>query len=211
MPSTKEKIIQTAIRLYNERGVGNVTMRDIAAEVGISPGNLAYHFKNQDFIIEEIFGRFKKERDKILMGVQQIPSFENINQQILPLLKVARKYLFFHLDTVHLIRTYPKIASLQRAYYEDSIQYVKAVIDYSVGVGNLRPEQRHGQYHRLAHTVWMLTTFWLQQLTIRACEELDIEELRQSIWDLVLPHLTEKGQHQFRNIPSIQEHLYNKS
>jgi AcrR family transcriptional regulator len=207
MSSTKKKIIHTAIRLYNERGVCNVTMRDIAAEVGISPGNLAYHYKNQDYIIEEIFRCLKQERDQILVSVQQIPTFDNINQQILPLLEVAKKYMFFHIDTVHLLRTYPKIASLQQAYYEDSIKYDKAVIDHFVEVGIFRAEQRPGQYHRLAHTAWMLMTFWLQQLTVRGYEELNIEELRQSLWDLVLPHLTEKGSRQFRNMHNQPERI----
>jgi len=203
MSSTKEKILDTALELYNQKGVGNVTMRDIAAGVGISSGNLAYHFKNQDFIIEAIFRRMKGERDEILMGVQQIPSFENINRQLLPLLQVAYKYLFFHLDTVHVIRNYPAIARLQQSYYEDSIRYVRAVLDLSVGSGNLEPEQYPGQYRRLAHTVWMLMAFWLQQMVIRDLEEPDIDDLRQSIWDLVIPYLTSKGKHQLKNIGQI--------
>lgn len=200
MSSTKQRILEAAIELYNNKGVGNVTMRDIAASVGISPGNLAYHYKNQDFIIEAVFRQMKSERDELLMGVQQIPTFENINRQMLPLLETARKYLFFHLDTVHLIRNYPVIARLQQSYYEDSINYVRAVLDYSVGSGNLQPEQHKGQYKRLAHTVWMLTTFWLQQLTVRGLEELDTDQLRMSIWDLVLPYLTDKGRHHFQRI-----------
>lgn len=200
MQSTKQKILEAAIRLYNEKGVSNVTLRDIAAEAEISPGNLAYHYRNHDFIIEEAFRQMDKEREELLMGVQQIPSFENINEQILPLLDVARKYLFFHLDTVHILRSYPGIAVLQQEYYESSIRYVKAVIDYSVGAGNFRAEQFPGQYRRLAHTVWMLMTFWLAQLEIRGIKDLSIGEVRLSIWDLVAPHLTEKGRKNFQSI-----------
>ncbi len=200
MQSTKQRILEAAIGLFNQKGVSNVTLRDIAAAAEISPGNLAYHYRNQDFIIEEAFRQMEKEREEILIGVQQIPSFENINRQILPLLRVARKYLFFHLDTVHILRSYPKIAALQQDYYESSIRYVKAVIDYSVGAGNFHAEQHPGQYPRLAHTVWMLMTFWLEQLAIRGIDELDIEEIRLSIWDLVAPHLTDKGRKNFRLI-----------
>ena len=200
MSNTKQKIVDAAIKLYNEKGVANVTIRDISAAVGISTGNLAYHFRNQDYIIEEVYRQMKRERDEILTGVRQIPSFENINRQILPLLSVAREYRFFHLDTVHLIRNYPAIARLQQTYYNDSMNYIRAVIDYSVGSNNFRSEQHPGQYRRLAHTVWMLMTFWLQQLAVRGLGELDIDALRHSIWDLVIPHLTEKGKRNLENI-----------
>ncbi len=198
--STKDRILNTAIRLFNERGMAAVSLREIAAEVGISPGNLAYHFKNQDALIEEAFHRMQAERDAILSGVQQIPSFENINEQIPPLLDIAQRYRFLHLDTVHLFRTYPEIAELQRSYFENSIAYVRAVIDHSVGAGTFRPEPRAGQYQRLAHTVWMLMTFWLEQQAVRGRKQLDVESVRQTIWDLVLPNLTEKGKKQIKGV-----------
>jgi AcrR family transcriptional regulator len=200
MKPTKQRILDAAVELYNKKGVNNVTLRDIAAELGISSGNLAYHFPNQDFIIEAVFRQMEKEREEILMGVQQIPSFENINHQILPLLTMAQHYRFIYLDSVHIIRKYPSIAVLQQAYFENSIRYVKAVIDLSVGIGNLKPERLAGQYQRLAHTVWMLMNFWLEQLTLRGLEKLEVEEVRQRIWDLVWPLLTEKGVHHFQKL-----------
>lgn len=203
--ATKQKILDIAADLYNRKGVSNVTMRDIAAEAGISPGNLAYHYRNHDFIIEALFRQMEQEREAILKGVQQIPSFENINHQILPLLETAQKYRFFHLDAVHIFRTYPAIAELQREYFNNSIQYVRAVIDLSVGMGTCLPEHRPGQFQRLAHTVWMLMTFWLEQLTIRGREDLGVAELQHSIWDLVVPHLTEKGRHQLQKLYILED------
>lgn len=197
MKPTKQKIIAAAVTLFNQLGVNNITLRDIAAEAGISTGNLAYHFKNKDFIIEAAFKQMEEERDEILAGVQQIPSFENINRQLLPLLEVAHKYQFFYLDMVHLIRVYPGIAALHRRYIDQSIQYIRAVIDYSVGSGNMRPEHENGHYNRLAQTVWMLMNFWIEKTAIIGAGDLQIEELRKSIWDLVIPHLTEKGRHNF--------------
>ena len=200
MSATSERILSAALSLYNEKGVAEVSMREIAARIDISVGNLAYHFRNQDYIIESLFHQMVTERDAILSGVQQIPSFENINRQLLPLLQLGLKYRFFYLDTVQLVRTYPKIAQLHRSYIGQSIQYIKAVIDYSVGSGNMHPESSKGQYRRLARTVWMLINFWLAQLSIRGIGEVDISELRRSVWELVIPHLTRKGRENFKNI-----------
>ncbi len=200
MSATKEKILEAALQLYNDKGAANVTMRIIAGDVGISSGNLAYHYKNQDYIIQALFWKMEAERDRILSGVQEVPSFENINAQILPLLELANRYRFFHIDRIHILRSYPRIAELQQAYFERSIAYIRAVIDLSESKGNLSPRLTAGQRDRLAHTVWMVMTFWLEQLIMRGIDSLKIKDLRQSVWDLVLPHLTEKGRKQFEQL-----------
>ncbi|PCJ90968.1 MAG: hypothetical protein COA50_16875 [Flavobacteriaceae bacterium] len=51
MSSKKEKILTTALTLFNQRGVLEVTVRDIAKEVGISSGNLTYHFPTKNEIL----------------------------------------------------------------------------------------------------------------------------------------------------------------
>ena len=52
---TRDKILQTALNLFNQHGVPNVTLRRIAAEMFISQGNLNYHFKHREDIIEALY------------------------------------------------------------------------------------------------------------------------------------------------------------
>lgn len=195
--TTREKIIQESVYLFNERGISPVTLRDIADRVGISIGNLAYHFKNKDFIIEEIFSIMEIERQKRLSEVQMIPSFDNANRQTLAILKISYKYRFFYLDTLDILRAYPAIAKLHKKQVEDSINYVKAILDYSVGSGNMKPEPYPGCYRRLSETVWSIMQFWLMSEAIRGIKKHSANEARITMWSLVEPHLTEKGRKNF--------------
>ncbi len=54
---TKDRIARTAIGLFNERGTAAVSTNHIAEEMGISPGNLYYHYRNKEEIIRATFGR----------------------------------------------------------------------------------------------------------------------------------------------------------
>ena len=62
---TRELIITLAQARFNEFGYGNVTTAALAAELGISEGNLWYHFKTKRDLLESIsekFVRYSNER-----------------------------------------------------------------------------------------------------------------------------------------------------
>lgn len=55
---TRELILDVALQLFNERGERLVNSVDLAHETNISPGNLYYHFKGKEAIVEELYARF---------------------------------------------------------------------------------------------------------------------------------------------------------
>lgn len=62
---TRERILDTALDLFNNKGSHRVTTNHIAEALGISPGNLYYHFKNKAHIIREILARLIARFDTI--------------------------------------------------------------------------------------------------------------------------------------------------
>jgi len=203
MSTTKNRIISTAITLFNQRGFMNVTMRDLAQEMGISLGNLTYHFKRKDDLIAAIHQELIDERNGLLETVQIAPSIANIHAQLLPLLELFEKYRFFYLDILEMMRAYPDIASRHREHISNQIRYIRAIIEYSVGSGNMLPESRNGQYDTLAETVCLMLTYWLSQHTVRGREGSFLNDAREAMWNLVFPLLTEKGKVAFEGAMSV--------
>lgn len=54
---TRAVILETAMRLFRERGYDKTTMRAIAQEAGVSVGNAYYYFESKEFLIQGFYDR----------------------------------------------------------------------------------------------------------------------------------------------------------
>ena len=58
---TRRHILETALKLFRERGYDGTTMRAIASEAGVSIGNAYYYFRSKDHLIQAYYGRSHAE------------------------------------------------------------------------------------------------------------------------------------------------------
>lgn len=63
---TRDRILECALHLFNQQGEPNVSTLEIANELGISPGNLYYHFHGKEPLVLELFERFQTELSPLL-------------------------------------------------------------------------------------------------------------------------------------------------
>ena len=66
MDETKGKIVEAATKLFAERGLDGVTVREICAAAGVNVALVNYHFKSKEGLyavcIERLFARIGGER-----------------------------------------------------------------------------------------------------------------------------------------------------
>ncbi|MBX8556674.1 TetR/AcrR family transcriptional regulator [Pseudomonas cichorii] len=63
---TRDRILECALTLFNQQGEPNVSTLEIANELGISPGNLYYHFHGKEPLVMGLFERFQAELAPLL-------------------------------------------------------------------------------------------------------------------------------------------------
>ncbi|MGW8945715.1 TetR/AcrR family transcriptional regulator [Streptomyces koyangensis] len=58
---TRTLILETALRLFQERGFDKTTMRAIAREAGVSTGNTYYYFASKEHLVQGFYDRIAEE------------------------------------------------------------------------------------------------------------------------------------------------------
>jgi len=59
--STRERILDATLALFNDRAPDRVTTAEIARTVGINEGNLYYHFKTKEALLQALFERLEAD------------------------------------------------------------------------------------------------------------------------------------------------------
>ncbi len=101
---TRERILDTSLAMFNAQGEPNVTTNHIADELGISPGNLYYHFRNKDDIVEQLFTRYEARiDDALLVPEERLPNLEDIWLQLHLVFECMWAYRFLYRDLVDIL------------------------------------------------------------------------------------------------------------
>ncbi len=81
---TAERILEVTLELFNRFGEPNVSTTLISAELGISPGNLYYHYPAKDELVNSLFDRYERGLTELLRAADGVRNVEDA-------------WLFFHM------------------------------------------------------------------------------------------------------------------
>lgn len=201
MNATKHKILIKSLDLFNDCGISNVSLRDIANKSGISVGNLQYHFKKREDIIEALYFQLVEKIDSIyfIKTDDLLQSFLNISVDIFTILY---EYHFFLLDFITITRRNKKI---KKHYSELSkrreIEFIK-VVDVLIKNGLFREELLKNEYHSLFKRIEVISNFWFSSILIQAdvLSKESIEQYSFLISQSIYPYLTNEAKKQYAAI-----------
>ncbi|MAD41433.1 MAG: hypothetical protein CL623_03475 [Arcobacter sp.] len=194
MSTTKEKIIETSIELFNEKGCLNTSTRHISDKLGISVGNLYYHFKNKEEILIEIFINYIKivfreinsinyEEDEIFL----------LKDFLLNNLKTDIKYRFLHLELNLLLISFPKFKDIMEEQLKKEIQIIKKLLNHQILHGYLKPMSEN-EMNFLVSNSWIIVRHNLSYWNILSNDLiLNVKKGSLNIYYFIKPYLTQKS------------------
>lgn len=164
MQTTRDKIVESSIELFNEKGCLNSSTRHIAEKLDISVGNLYYYFKNKEEILIEIFIRYL---DVVFKEVKSL-NYEKdeiflLKEFLLDNLEADIKYRFLHLELNLLVLTFPKFKKIMQEQIQNEIMMIKKLVLHQIKNGYIKPLDENELDFFISNS-WIITTsnlsFW---------------------------------------------------
>ncbi len=165
---TKDRILLTSLTLFNDEGEPNVTTVDIAAEMDISPGNLYYHFKGKEAIIEQLYLAMEKDLNDILQApLTDDLDAENIWLYLYVVFEQIHKYRYFYRNIADILGRYSKLNLRFAKLLNKKRQTAAATL--GILVDNKVIDQKlidSGAINNLSDSIAMLLTYWMSYTEI---------------------------------------------
>ena len=190
---TKDRILHTSLMLFNEEGEANVTTVDIANEMEISPGNLYYHFRGKEVIIDELYDQFEREMAEILAApVQQAVAVKDSWFYLYVVFEHIYDYRFLYFNLTDIMQRYERIQKRFKRLLKLKVNTAQALCDDLVRHQVLNP-LTSGEREVLANQVVMTILYWYNFNAIaermHKNPELLMHEGVFQVMSLLAPHL----------------------
>ncbi len=164
---TQARILDAALRLFNERGTATVSTNHIAVAAEISPGNLYYHFADKQEIIRALHDRYAAAHEGLWDPRPGGPTgLAGLRANLARGMELAWQYRFFERELLALLRADPQLAASYRDVYQRRLAQWVRLGERLAADGILRPPRPPATIADLAIAVWLIGQSWLPFLEI---------------------------------------------
>jgi AcrR family transcriptional regulator len=167
---TRERILEVSLALFNASGAAQVTTANIADELGISPGNLYYHFGSKDEIVGELYAAYEARMAPLLASPRgRRIEVDDLWLWLHLLFEAMRDYRFLFRDldamTTRNRALGARFGALVGKGAATVIQWCRGMVD----AGTMKASQR--ELAALAENVMLVAAYWSSYERIRRPSE----------------------------------------
>lgn len=160
--TTKDRILDKAVQLFNESGTGAVSTNHIAEALGMSPGNLYYHFRNKDEIIRAIMDRLVAAWAAIYsLPDDRLPTLEDLQRMVRQNFEVLWQFRFYYREMTALMHRDAQLRHNYQTVRHYGFTNFRRLVEGFEAAGVMRAPVDPAEMLRLTELCWLIGDFWL--------------------------------------------------
>lgn len=195
--STRDRVLEATLVLFNDRGPDRVTTAEIARTVGINEGNLYYYFKTKEALLEALFKKLEGDASRFMNqaasnSTTEPDTYSKFLQRWFSIVW-AHRYIFRNPPGV--IAIAPSLREPTRALSMDMRVVVEGMLHQMAAAALI--DVPVDDAPQLLANVWIVSTYWAVYLSLQeGIEELTPEHLDwglKQVASLFKPYLSDVG------------------
>ena len=162
---TAERILEVTLELFNRFGEPNVSTTLISAELGISPGNLYYHYPAKDELINSLFDRYERALAELLRAADEVRNVEDAWLFFHMLFELIWQYRFLYRDLNDLLSKNRRLETHFQFVLKNKSKAVQEVLA-GLSTGDALQMNR-SDMEPVATAMVVVLTYWLSYEYVR--------------------------------------------
>ncbi len=155
---TRDRILGASLALFNADGLAAVSTHRIAADLGMSPGNLHYHFKAKQLIVGNLFHRFEERLASCMDAAASVVAIDDLWLSLHLIFEAINDYRFVYRDVDYLLNEYPGLETRAQALTAHNLLAAKSLCAGLKDAGVI--EASDEEVETLALQIVFSTTCW---------------------------------------------------
>ncbi len=156
---TAERILEVTLALFNRFGEPNVSTTLISAELGISPGNLYYHYPAKDELINSLFERYERALYELLQAADGVRNVEDAWFFLHSQFEIIWQYRFLYRDLNDLLSKNRLLETRFQGVLKSKTRAVRALLSSMSHSGAVDIDSR--EVEPTANCMVVVLTYWL--------------------------------------------------
>lgn len=189
---TKEKILSASSKLFFEKGIANVRLQQIADNVNISVGNLAYHYPNKQSIVESLYLSAFEELTQMTGHLFAANDFGSFDDSVKTIFRFQKTYNFCFNNAWEILRNYPQLNQQWKTINNRLQANIQKSLGNFVTEKLLIEEPFKAAYKTLPENILLQLHYWSIQQCIKG-KPAPLLSFRKTTWALLAPYFTETG------------------
>ncbi len=194
--STKERIYQVSLALFNQYGLKNVRLQHIADTLKMSVGNLAYHYPSFEHLVKYVVKRSLEDLMSTTASWDHTYFFIDFDNRLTQYYFKMHKYAFYFVDSIEILRSYPALHEYRIELSQKALTELENWI-----IKNLRNDflifKEPSLSYDLAKSLRFSMEFYHLQNAVLENNTHFEHHFRKFIWFQIFPYFSDKGKSEF--------------
>jgi AcrR family transcriptional regulator len=198
---TAGRILDHAHRAFNERGLAAVGVREIARDLGISPGNVSYHFPTKEALVAALIEKVHGENNALVAAAVEPLDFAKVDAIIRAIMRRDLDNQWLLRDYVGALLAMPALRPLHEQTQRAREARVDTVVARLIAAGLLDRKRTEHALPQLRQQILTQVFFWLPAAIVASPDRDPAESLEahaRAALALFLAYCTPAGRRQLK-------------
>jgi AcrR family transcriptional regulator len=198
--NTRDKILDKALEMFNERGIEYVGLRELASVLGMRVSNITYYFPTKDDLVFQLSLELSKKNAEVIVERESM-TMKDFLEMLHQVFQNHVRFRCLLLSVVHQMQQNKQMASAYKKTQNVRNTVIKSNLQALESSGYLKVNDESDMEY-LVSSISLISRFWVSEAAVSFRHLGVVEQINHYLFliaKLLTPYTTAKARKEIQN------------